>query len=54
MITQLSQSWLDSGLLRDRQAAAWRPLGGMKGQPPSDKQDKIPDWGHVDGYELSA
>jgi WD40 repeat protein len=29
-------------------------LGGMKGQPAFDKEGKIPDWGHVDVYELSA
>jgi hypothetical protein len=29
-------------------------LGGMKGQPPFNKEGKIPDWGHVDVYELSA
>jgi hypothetical protein len=26
----------------------------MKSQPEFDKEGKIPDWGHVDIYELSA
>jgi hypothetical protein len=29
-------------------------LGGMKGQPPFDKDSQIPPWGHVDVYELSG
>jgi WD40 repeat protein len=29
-------------------------LGGMKGQPSFDKEGKIPDWGHLDVYELLA
>jgi WD40 repeat protein len=29
-------------------------LGGMKSQPSFDKEGKIPDWGHVDVYELLA
>jgi WD40 repeat protein len=29
-------------------------LGGMKGQPPFNKEGKIPDWGHVDVFELSG
>ena len=29
-------------------------LGGMKGQPGFNKEGKIPHWGHVDVYELTA
>jgi hypothetical protein len=29
-------------------------LGGMKGQPAFNKEGKIPDWGHVDVYDLGA
>ena len=28
-------------------------LGGMKGQPGFNKEGKIPDWGHVDIFEMS-
>lgn len=29
-------------------------LGGMKGQPGFNKEGKIPDWGHVDVYEVAS